>query len=155
MFLTGHVTDEAPSRQSSGYDQPVRLTGGLRAQPNWGEVEIAWDDCSLLLGRVQDGLGRLHAAFSDLAGQAVLDLEELLSDLATNVSFLGRLRARVRALISEPSHQEIYWLTVGAQDQEITLHRPAARGRVARRFVVVAKGLPDPHLSDPGHGRHF
>ena len=123
MFLTGHVTDEAPSRQSSsGYDQPVRLTGGLRAQPNWGEVEIAWDDCSLLLGRVQDGLGRLHAAFSDLNGQSVLDLEELLSDLATNASFLGRLRARVRALISEPSHQEIYWLTVGAQDQEITLH---------------------------------
>ena len=121
MFLTGHVAEEQQSR-ATGYDQPVRLTGGLRAQPNWGEVEIAWDDCSLLLGRVQDGLGRLHAAFSDLAGQAVLDLEELLSDLATNAGFLGRLRARVRALISEPSHQEIYWLTVGAQDQEITLH---------------------------------
>ncbi|MFH1085048.1 MAG: exonuclease domain-containing protein, partial [Chloroflexota bacterium] len=49
-----------------GYDQQVRLTAGVRVQPDWSNIEIAWEGLAAPLKRLADGLERLLAQIGRL-----------------------------------------------------------------------------------------
>jgi DNA polymerase-3 subunit epsilon/ATP-dependent DNA helicase DinG len=57
VLLTGFVTRETEANQ---YDSRLRLTPGVRGRPGWAEVEQAWENLTLLLTQIGEGIGRLE-----------------------------------------------------------------------------------------------
>ena len=58
--------------QKPAYDQPLRVTQGVRSSEAWTQVELSWDNLTKRLGTVEDGLEKLTGGLSSLAGQKEL-----------------------------------------------------------------------------------
>jgi predicted DnaQ family exonuclease/DinG family helicase len=108
--------------QKPAYDQPLRVTPGVRSSESWNQVELSWENLAKRLGTVEDGLEKLTNGLSALAGQKVADLDALQADLTGFVNRIRTLRGEGTAIVSEPDRHGIYWLTVAAQDGDVTLH---------------------------------
>ncbi len=108
--------------QPSTYDLQVRLTPGLRAQPAWSNVEIAWTDFSLPLDEVYGGLDRLYKRLSDIDTTVLANLDAWLVELAGYRRRVGELIVHLNAILCEPAADSIYWVSVDARDETISLH---------------------------------
>lgn len=111
LFLAQHC------RGNEWYDERIRLTSALRTQPNWIEVEMAWEPLSQSLARLAEGLKALY--------QGLLGLEEehddLLFELREREGELQALGQEMEAIIVQPEPGRIYWATISA-GQGISLH---------------------------------
>lgn len=115
VFIQNHGPQ--PTGPQSGYDQRLRITPGVRRQPAWSQVDILWDNLALRLKAVVDGLVRIQGVFEKQADKQVLGYEDLMADLSAQIAFLSNLIERGAAIISEPSKQGIYWLTINARKE--------------------------------------
>jgi DNA polymerase-3 subunit epsilon/ATP-dependent DNA helicase DinG len=118
-FLTQHTEGR---RVQGGYDFQVRITRGLRVQPDWGHVEIAWEDLAVVLANVHRGLERLLRSLSDTDDFEVPDAGEWLGELSGYRQRIGELREQLTAILSEPREDAIYWVNLSARDENISLH---------------------------------
>lgn len=113
-------------REHSGsrgdYDQRLRLTSGLRVQPAWSDVEIAWDNLASQLTPVLDGLERLCGGLGELEGFDIPDLEGMVQDCAGYLARLSEVQEQINACIAEPSPKQIYWASVSPREERVTLH---------------------------------
>jgi DNA polymerase-3 subunit epsilon/ATP-dependent DNA helicase DinG len=114
-FLAQRPTD------GRGYEQRVRLTGAVRRQPAWTTIEIAWETLELRLITLQEALAKLHGLLQGLDTYNLLEYDELLSQLASLLSFGERVRAEGNALVSNPQKDRIYWIVL-ANNGETSLH---------------------------------
>jgi len=115
-FLEEHGQGEGP------YNQTIRLTGGIRVQPAWTSVEMAWDALGAHLFRIGEGLERLSSGLLELDDHDIPDQEDLLQELLGYAHRTRELYEQMNALIAQPSPSGIYWVEVSAQDGEISLH---------------------------------
>jgi DNA polymerase-3 subunit epsilon/ATP-dependent DNA helicase DinG len=113
---------EEHSEESGEYDRRLRFTTAMRVQPAWGSVEMAWEDLSLPLFRVAEGLGRLQSGFAELAEQGLFEEEDAVQELAARAYQVRLLREQMKEIIAEPSNNGIYWATTGAENNELALH---------------------------------
>lgn len=120
-FIENHGP-ESNSRAAAGYDQPLRLTTGMRNQPAWSAVDKLWDDLRLRLDRLRGVLNRLLEELQTMADQQILEYEDVLADLQAQVTFLTDLRDRGSAIVAKPPAGEITWLTVSGQTGDVGLH---------------------------------
>jgi len=109
-------------RSSAAYDRRIELTSGVRIQPAWSEVEILADNLDEALHKIEKGLQGLHDGFVDLEGQDILQYDELLQEIWARLERVRELREQLRAIITQPASEGIYWLSIGARDDELTLH---------------------------------
>jgi predicted DnaQ family exonuclease/DinG family helicase len=116
FFLDDH------HRPGSRYDQRIRLTSGVRVQPAWSEVEIAWDDLSKGLRAIGDRLEYLYKGLQGLEDAGILEYQDLLQELSSQLNRVQELREELEAIISQPVAEGIYWASISAQDGAITLH---------------------------------
>jgi ATP-dependent DNA helicase DinG len=131
---------EEHSQGGGPYDQMIRLTGGIRAQPAWANVEIAWDNLSLHLFHIGEGLERLASGLSGLDGYDIPDQEDLLQELLSYANRARELYEQMNALIAQPSPASIYWAEVSAQDGEISLHAaPLHVGPLVQKHLFMPK----------------
>jgi predicted DnaQ family exonuclease/DinG family helicase len=112
---------EEYQRSGSQYDQRIRLTSGLRVQPSWSDVEIAWDSLSIGLRALGDRLDYLYKGLADLADARIDQYEDLLHELHGKLQQVRQLTEETEAIIAQPVTEGIYWASIGAQDQRITL----------------------------------
>jgi DNA polymerase-3 subunit epsilon/ATP-dependent DNA helicase DinG len=132
-FLREHST------QRGEYDQRLRLTGGLRIQPAWTEVEIAWEDLSARLLPLVDELEGLRAFLGDLDGEED-EIEGLAQECAGYAMRLRETHGQINACISQPTSSHIYWATVAARDSRVTLHAaPLHVGSLVERHLFHPK----------------
>ena len=117
------------TRASSGYPQRVALDNRLRAQPEWSEIEISWDDVSAqivqLLGHLTELAAQLDAPSWDrgrpaaaLVGEAPADTESEARSRALQT--LNRVQTDLAGLLQvaddvilRPLHlqkQSVAWL---------------------------------------------
>jgi len=130
-FLEEHSQSKGP------YNQVIRLTGGIRVQPAWANVEIAWDNLSRPLLHIGEGLERLSGGLDDynIPGQ-----EDLLQELLSYTSRIREIYEQMNALIVQPSSAGIYWAEVSAQDEEISLHAaPLHVGPLVQKHLFMPK----------------
>jgi len=106
----------------SQYDQRIRLTSGLRVQPEWSGVEIAWEDLSTGLQGIGDRLEYLYKGLQGLEDAAILDYDDLMQELFGKLHQVKQLREEVEAMIAQPVDEGIYWASISAKDGDITLH---------------------------------
>jgi predicted DnaQ family exonuclease/DinG family helicase len=116
-FVTEHTEG-----QHSQYALRLRLTSGLRVQPAWEAVEIAWDDANVPLKAAVDGLERLAGSLEDLEEFDIPDAEELQAQILGGARRLGEIAGQVSQMITQPSPSLIYWLEVYPNGNRLRLH---------------------------------
>ena len=111
-------------RLEDGVDhgREVSVTGGIRAQPAWSELEMLWGDVDALLKVLGDTLRRLEFTLGELEHAGLLDYQGLLIEAANTFQRTSDLRERLAEFISRPGSNEVYWMTAARQSGEIVLH---------------------------------
>lgn len=94
------------------YDHRLLLTEAKRAQPQWAQVELAWENTRLALLAVEDALVRLNLALGDAEGANILDHDALLSGVAAAVQQGLRLREGLDEIIERHDGDRIAWITI-------------------------------------------
>ncbi|NTU62211.1 MAG: DEAD/DEAH box helicase [Chloroflexi bacterium] len=96
----------------SDYAQRVRITAGLRTQPAWSNIEIAWENLGAPLLAVADGLARLNGGLRDMAEYDIPDYDEVTARVGSYARSLGETRRNMKAILTEPQSTDIYWIEV-------------------------------------------
>lgn len=112
LFLAQH------GRGNQRYDERIRLTSALRAQPDWVQVEMAWEPLSQGLARLAEGLKVVHRGLLGLGEEH----EDLLFELMEREGELHTLCQEMEAIIAQPQPGRIYWATIAAGEEHISLH---------------------------------
>ena len=107
IFLSQHA------EESGDYEQRLLLTHGVRVQPDWPTVEVAWENLRLTLSAIEDLLSRLHTALSDAQGLGLPGHEGLLAETATLLQTGQQLRQGIAAAIEREDPARIQWLAEG------------------------------------------
>lgn len=104
------------------YDQQIMITSATRIQPDWSDVEIAWEGFSAPIQRVLSGLEEV-ARLADTVDLSPDDEEsqDLLQELRTLLGRGYELVNAVDQIVMEPSDNGIYWVTISRRDGEMTL----------------------------------
>jgi DNA polymerase-3 subunit epsilon/ATP-dependent DNA helicase DinG len=118
----GIVADFARDQgESDGdYDRRVLLTKGVRAQPNWEPVEIAWENLGLAMLQIEDGLERLGVAIAARPSENVLEREGLLGAIAGQQLSIRLTREGIEGVIHRHDDQTVAWLTVNRGASGVT-----------------------------------
>jgi len=134
-FVEHHVDP-----QQSPYDQTISLTPGQRAQPEWSEVEIAWDDFAELLQRALERMERLASQIQRLHLDEDSQRDEILQELTIAQQHGQELLSGMARILTSADDEEIYWISVPGSDAEITLHSaPLHVGPLLRERLFDAK----------------
>jgi len=104
------------------YAYQLRITQGLRVQPAWDLVEIAWDEAATPLIAVADGLERLAGGVGDLERVGLREAEDLEAQLVGLARRLSEISGQLNAFISQPDRRMIYWLEIGPGQTPLSLH---------------------------------
>jgi DNA polymerase-3 subunit epsilon/ATP-dependent DNA helicase DinG len=119
--LEEFVEEHQPGKRSQ-YAFRLRVTSGLRVQPAWESVEIAWDNANEPLAATVDGLKRLAGGLDDLSDFDVPDADELQAQMLGVARQLGETVTQVSQMITQPDSALIYWLETNASRDRL---RPA------------------------------
>jgi len=122
------------------YDQRIRLTGALRIQPAWSNVEIAWDNVSAQLTRLVQGLVQLGNGLTELEQYNIPDLDDLLQDLLARTHLLQEMLEQLNVIIADPPASAITWAEISARDGRLSLHAaPLHVGALVERHLFLPK----------------
>jgi len=128
LFLAQH------RRGNERYDERIRLTSALRAQPDWVQVEMAWEPLSQGLARLAEGLKVVRRGLLGLGEE----YEDLLFELEEREGELRTLRQEMEAIIAQPQAGRIYWATIAAGEEYISLHdAPLHAGDILRENLFA------------------
>ena len=132
------LSDFATKRAESGgdYEVRLRLTGGMRTQPDWSKVEIAWEDVDVLLKKVSGELSRLSGSAEQLSEEMPGKREDYLLEV-TAVGQLGeQLRQALASAVASPEGTEVYWLSIRNRDGTVRLHSaPLHVGPIVKEHI--------------------
>ncbi len=133
FFLRDHTNAR------SQYSQQVRVTSGIRSQPYWDEVELAWDNLRRPLRSLAEGLLGVAAGVEELSESFdIEDVDSLQLGLVSLGRSLGELAAQGDGIILEPSEAWITWFELWRE--RISLNAaPLAVGPLFREHIFSAK----------------
>jgi DNA polymerase-3 subunit epsilon/ATP-dependent DNA helicase DinG len=113
---------EAGGRSQGPYDRHVRITSGLRVQPGWSEIEIAWDNLAAPLRQIVQGLEQLGNWIQRLPEEQNEERFDLLQQVKTQLQRGHELCDGLEGIILEPTLDYIYWASVSQYNQEVALN---------------------------------
>jgi predicted DnaQ family exonuclease/DinG family helicase len=119
--LEDFVAEHGEGRRNQ-YTFRLRLTSGLRVQPAWETIEMAWDDINVPLVAVADGLERLAGGLEDLEAYDIPDSEDLQAQLIGSAFRLREAGGQIAQMIAQPSPSLIYWLESSPDGHSLKLH---------------------------------
>ncbi len=125
-FIERHIDNK------SEYTQRLRLTGALRTQPAWSNVDIAWDNLARQLRTAIDDLDRLNATLNDLDQFEIPGYDDMLARLMGLRRALDEMRGNTNAIVAKPSPGGIYWLA----------SQPPSSGRADGRSIPSLHAAP-------------
>ncbi|MHB8574633.1 MAG: helicase C-terminal domain-containing protein [Dehalococcoidia bacterium] len=103
----------AANGESGGdFDNRLLLTRGKRAQPDWSNVELAWENLHVALDLVVERMNRLTVALSGIGAGVVLNSDTLAGQVGTSCQGLGLLIRGVDSVLLRHDETRIAWLTV-------------------------------------------
>ncbi|MBI2760793.1 MAG: hypothetical protein HYX51_05140, partial [Chloroflexi bacterium] len=93
------------------YDNRLLLTSAKRAQPEWEQVELAWDNARTVMLPVEGALVKLNVGLAEANGADILDYDALLSNVAAAGQNGLQLRKSVDEIIEKHDGDRIAWMT--------------------------------------------
>lgn len=120
LFLQEHA--DIRKGQQESFDQKVLLTSGLRTQPDWSGVEIAWDDSSVPFRQLLGCLERLvtHLEALNLGENSLRD--EIVQEVKAQLQRGVEMWSALSRILVEPDAGGIYWISISRRDDEVSLH---------------------------------
>jgi DNA polymerase-3 subunit epsilon/ATP-dependent DNA helicase DinG len=112
---------EAHTEEQGEYERHLRLTGAVRRQGGWSDVELVWDNLSSELRGISDMLNELYIALEDLSGERFPDCEALMLEISSLLHSGERLQHCVNLMVSRPEANDIYWLSLGRGNGSLSL----------------------------------
>ncbi|HUE76228.1 MAG TPA: helicase C-terminal domain-containing protein [Chloroflexota bacterium] len=129
-----------PGQENRGYDQRVRLTANTRRQPDWVNIELAWENLHVSLVGVQEHVSKISALFEGLDDQGILDFDGTVGQLLAALRFNEELRVQGQAAISAPSNDRVHWVTLGAGSGDVSFHgAPLDVGEILQTQLFVTR----------------
>ncbi|MFQ5433722.1 MAG: helicase C-terminal domain-containing protein [Anaerolineae bacterium] len=135
MAIQFFLQDQLSAR--SKYAQQIRLTTAVRSQPDYDEVEIAWDHLGRYLEQIEAGFVNiaegLEAALEDME-----EGDDLRLTLTSQLRTLNETRINLNTIISDPKDGRITWVEVWKE--RISLHAaPLEVGPLVEEHIFGAK----------------
>ena len=132
--------DTKSGENDSSFDRQIRLTPARRAQPDWSNLEVTWDDFARSLAKVRDGMGRLYDAWDDLEEFEAPSHFQLAVELIAAMRRVSETRAQLEAIVAKPQAGGIYWATVNKNNNDIALHSaPLYVGELLQKQLFAGK----------------
>ena len=137
-FLRVHI------ERSDGGTLQLLVTPGIRAQPDWPDLEILAENAGSALGEAARRVDLLYRSIDDLKEAGLLSYDELRADLLSKSEALEELQERLTQLFLRPDEGTVYWMEEGAGGS-MSLHGaplqvgPTLKERLfdAKRSVVL------------------
>ncbi len=127
--------------ESAGdYDNRLLITSSKRAQPEWQNVDLAWENLHVALDLVADGLTRLATGIGDNSANTLVSNENLGAQVQQHLQDLVRLTRGIDAILLRHDEERIAWLTVNRQFGTINLaSAPLNVGEVLDSYLFGRK----------------
>ena len=109
LRLTGFVRQQ--SDRLSDYDDRLLLNRAMRVQPDWADIELAWEGVSGALGQVMSGLELLHMRMQEPDAPSLLDHETLVTESADLLQTMDMLRQGIGLIVLRDDANTVCWLT--------------------------------------------
>lgn len=116
--VTAFVTQEV---EANNYDSRLRLTRGVRQKPGWAAVEQVWENLSLALTQIGDGLGKLETLLLGLEHAGLLNYDELLLRVQALKRYATDVRVQTGHIING-DEEGIFWLAHDRMRDTLTLN---------------------------------
>ncbi|HWQ15512.1 MAG TPA: helicase C-terminal domain-containing protein [Roseiflexaceae bacterium] len=116
--LTAFVQQEA---EASQYDSRLRITPAIRRHEAWAAVERAWENLSLQLTAIGEGLGRLDTLLGSLKDAGIEEYDMLLLRVQALKRFATEVRIKIGHIIVGGEEQLVTWITQDRKEQTLTL----------------------------------
>jgi DNA polymerase-3 subunit epsilon/ATP-dependent DNA helicase DinG len=123
----------------SEYSQKLWITPAVRQRPGWDRVAAAWENLSLHLVTLAEGLARLGTGFANLEEYDIPDWDELTARIMAVQRRLAEVRAQTGALVANPSEQMIYWLELDWRGLASVHVAPLDVGPLVERYLFKTK----------------
>ncbi len=126
--------------QDNEYALRLRITAGLRRQPDWEAVEIAWDDAHAPLAAVADGLERLAGGLEDLSGYDIPDADDLQAQIRGVARRLAEVGHQISRVVSQ-DNDLISWIEAETDNnRRLSLHAaPLHVGHLVQEHLFEKK----------------
>ena len=124
--------------RGEGGQTTVRITAGVRAQPAWSEVDIAWGDVGRQVLQLQRTLADLIGALEEHGPRNDAGAS-LGGEVAAQAVFWDEARQHLVRVIGEADPATIAWLAVGPTGELAVNSAPLHVGDVIRDRLVGAK----------------
>ena len=125
------------------YTQQERIIQATRTQPDWTNVEIAWDQSRTTLNGLLENLQKLWDAIREMLNRAPEDAEKIesnLSDLREVYRELYELFENIDALVFDPDPEMIYWVEVSPNQKYINIQAaPLHIGELMEKHIWYEK----------------
>lgn len=119
----GEFVQEHREGQDNEYAFRLRITPGLRRQPAWEAVEIAWENAHVPLAAVADGLERLAGGLEDLAGFEIADADDLQAQMLGVARRLGDMERKIGQIVTQDAQEVISWIEAETNtNHRLSLH---------------------------------
>ncbi len=115
-FLANHQEQGDPRQLT------LQITRGSRAQPDWSQLEVAWENADLALADLSRNLERVAVGLSGLDETQVAGLDTLQMEVSTCTGAVGDLREKLMSFIAHPEDNRVYWMTQDNRAGEIALN---------------------------------
>ncbi len=138
FFVTlGYFLRDYVNRRSQFAEQ-VRVTTAVRAQPNYDEVQMAWDSLSKHLKSLAVGFGKLAEGLGEhIYNFDIEEGEDLQRNLMGNGRDLEMTRRNLDHVILDPQEDMIYWVEV--HKERLSLHAaPLHVGPLVEKHIFGA-----------------
>ncbi|HZQ10573.1 MAG TPA: helicase C-terminal domain-containing protein, partial [Anaerolineae bacterium] len=120
QFLTRQ--QENASESDTGGERQYRLSQSIRSQPNWSAVEIEWENLSLKLQSLMEGLEKTYRGWQEFENEDLEGYADYLQDILFAQRRVRETFTALEATVIKPKQSAIYWATVNRQTGDIGLY---------------------------------
>jgi predicted DnaQ family exonuclease/DinG family helicase len=116
-ILSSFLFDRAA--EQGDYDPRLLLNRSMRVQPDWSNVEVAWENLDASLGKLANLLTRLYESAAPEEGP--MGGEELLTEVSGVLQEARRLREGIASVLARDDAETIAWVASARSSGTITL----------------------------------
>jgi DNA polymerase-3 subunit epsilon/ATP-dependent DNA helicase DinG len=109
MRLSGFVRQQ--SSAPGDYDERLRLNRSMRVQPDWADVEMAWEDAAATLGEVTRSLDGLLDVLQGMDASDLPERDALLAETGDLIQAGTGFREGIASIVLKEDAGTICWLT--------------------------------------------
>lgn len=136
IAVDSFLENQREGRKLGSYSQRVRIIPATRTQPEWTDIEFAWEDALSHLDSMMGHLEQVSQALSEMAESGLEDIEDLHTNLNNVYRRLSEYQNNINALVFDPQDEQIYWAEISPNKNSVTLEAaPLHIGHLMEKYL--------------------